>query len=221
MRLRKAGIFLSLGFALLFAASTASASSLCDGISGNLVLNCGFELAYTGGAGTVPTDWTGAQFTSFESVVMAPINSGNQSMRIANDQNQPGEPLFSGAAILSQTFVDNPGDHYSFSFYVANSSPTGTGQLFQAFWGKSSSPTSGPPVFTDSGTLGAFTLETFSVVGTGSDTITFTSYNTPAYYFLDDVSLVDTSSGAAPEPATMALLATGLLVMGLRRRITL
>jgi hypothetical protein len=50
------------------------------------------------------------------------------------------------------------------------------------------------------------TTNSVLVTGTGSDAITFTSYSSPAFYFLDDVSLVNTSLTSVPEPATLALL---------------
>jgi len=217
---RHRSLLLLAGCILLLTASTASANSLCEGISGNLVLNCGFDMGSTAvGGGQDPTDWTASQFTSFELIVTTPVNgTDSDSMRIANDQGQAGEPLFDGAAIMSQSFTDTPGQHYTFDFYVDNTSPNAAEEQFQAFWGPSSSPTSGTPIFVDTGSLpAAFTLESFTVTGTGSDTITFTSYNTPSFYYLADVSLVSTGVTATPEPGTFFLLGAGLALVILGR----
>jgi hypothetical protein len=218
MRLQRRLPFL-LGFSLFAAtAAMADAPSICDGISGNLVLNCGFELPYAGD-GSVPVDWTGAQFTDFEDVVTDPVNSGTYSMRIANDEFQGGEPLFNGAAILSQSFTDVSGENYTFAFYLYNGEPNGSEEQFQAFWGPSSNPTSVTPLFVDTGSApNSWVLQTFTVTGTGSDTITFTSYNTPSFYYLDDVSLVG-SGVSVPEPASFIPLALLVMVgIGILRR---
>ncbi len=218
MRLQRP-YFLAVGFSLLAVSPLlADPASICNATPGNLVLNCGFELPYAGD-GSVPTDWTGAQFTGFEDVVTNPVNSGTYSMRIANDEFQSGEPLFNGAAIMSQSFTDTPGEQYTFEFYLLNADPGGPDEQFQAFWGPSSSPTSGTPLFVDTNSApDSWVLHTFTVTGTGSNTITFTSYNSPSYYYLDDVILVGTGVVATPEPATEIPLALGLAGLYFLRR---
>jgi hypothetical protein len=213
---------LSFGLGLLLAASTASAASLCEGITGNLVLNCGFDMGSTpSGGGDDPTDWMASQFTSFEAIVNSPLNDGDtDTMRFSNYEFQGGEPLFNGAAIMSQSFTDTPGEQYAFEFYVYNGDPNAAEEQFQAFWGPLSSPTSGTPVFVDNGSLpNSFTPEMFTVTGTGSDTITFTAYNSPSYYYLADVSLVDTgvSVSGTPEPGTLLLMGAALAMAILGR----
>ena len=64
-------------------------------------------------------------------------------------------------------------------------------------------------------TNGVWTKYSFNVVGTGSDTISFSFTVSNWYSALDDVS-VDSS---APEPASMALLAGGLMVLAFRLRL--
>jgi hypothetical protein len=210
--MRNAGIFLLFGLLLTVVPSFAE-PSICNALAGNLVLNCGFELPYAGD-GNVPTDWNGSQFTGFEDVVDDPVNSGLQSMRIANDEFQSGEPLFNGAAIMSQSFTDTPGQTYTFDFYLYNADPNGPEEQFQAFWGPSSNPTSVTPLFVDTGSAPeSWVLESFVVTGTGSDTITFTSYNTPSYYYLDDVSLVSNAVSTVPEPSTLIPTMVGLIVV--------
>jgi hypothetical protein len=52
----------------------------------------------------------------------------------------------------------------------------------------------------------------FDVVGTGSDTLVFTSVNDPAYTYLDNVSL--TATTATPLPSTWTMLIAGFLGLG-------
>ena len=198
--------------ALLPAAAMAGPVSICNGISGNLIQNCGFE---TGGAGnTAPPDWTTSNFIGGDdAIVGSPVNSGSFSLQIANDEQF-------GAAVISQSFSDIAGATYQFTFFVFDAAGTNTSnQLFQAFWDS----TSGTPVFPNSGggsPASGFTEETFSENGTGSDSITFTSYNTPNFYYLDDVSVVETAgppTSSAPEPSSVMLLGIGALgLAGLR-----
>jgi hypothetical protein len=206
------------------ASAVASPASICDATAGNLVLNCGFELAPFG-AGVTPTDWTTSQWLDEEDIESGVLNSGNWALRIANDPGQGG-PLFDGAAILSQNFADTAGATYQFSFYLIDGDGSSTSDptdlQFNAYWDS----TSGTPVFTDNGggspALG-WTQESFSVTGTGSDTITFTSVNGPNWYYLDDVSVVETAGpSSTPEPASMFLMALGIaglaVFAGFRRK---
>lgn len=157
----------------------------------------------------MPPSWNTAQWNSEEQIVTSLVNSGSYALRIANDQGQGG-PLFSGAAILSQTFADTPGQTYNFSFYLLNgASGGGTGIQFQAFWDS----TAGTPLLdiTNSSTPTAWTKYSFNVAGTGSDTITFTSYNNPDWFYLDDVEVLGARPTAVPEPSSAMLFGLGLV----------
>jgi PEP-CTERM motif len=189
-------------------------ASLCDAATGNRITNCGFE----GGAvptTNVPNGWTVSQWNGEEQLVTSPINSGATGLRIANDIGQGG-PLFNGAAILSQSFTDTANEIYTFSFFLVDgdSSDKSADQQFQAFFDS----TAGTPLFVGDGNnvTGSYSQFSFSVTGTGSDSITFTSYNNPNWFFLDDVEVVDTGRSVGggpvvPEPSSLMLLGTGLL----------
>jgi len=166
-----------------FAISSFAAGSICDATPGNLVLNCGFE---TGDF----TSWTDTGNTGYTSVSTSStyVNSGTYGAQLG--------PVGSDG-ILSQTLSDSPGN-YTFSFWL--DSPGGTPNDFTAYW-------DGTPVSsqTNSGSF-PFTQYSFSVVGTGNDTISFGFRQDPSYWGLDDVAVV-----SSPEPRSMALLGTGLL----------
>lgn len=197
--------FLAAMFALLAAATvplSAGTLSPCDsGAFTNLVSNCGFE---TGDF----TDWiTGGNFQDTE-VVSGPFydyagaNSGTDYL-VMGAVGSDGS--------ISQSLATKSGTDYTFSFYFASvgDSPSD----FTASW-------DGTPVLslTDPNTGSTFTQFTYSVVGTGADTIQFSFRDDPAYTALDDIAV--TSSSSTPEPGTLALLFAGLggVIFTRRRR---
>jgi hypothetical protein len=127
---------------------------------------------------------------------------------------------------MAQSFTDIAGDDYTFSFYLLNGAGGVTPNVqVQAFWDS----TSGTPLLSLTNTTqpNPYTEYSFTVLGTGSDTITFSAYNDPAEFYLDDVSVVDAgpsvppTPSAVPEPSSLALLVTGILGSAgmIRRRL--
>jgi hypothetical protein len=123
---------------------------------------------------------------------------------------------------ISQNLATTIGQSYNLGFFVA-SLFEGTGDFlagnrtistaaldpagdFQAFWNGT--------LLLDlplaSQTITGFSQFSFTVQGTGSDTLLFRGYNLPSFYRLDDVSV---NAAAAPEPATWAVMGIGFAAL--------
>ena len=180
-------------FGLLMPSAALAGSSICDAASANLVKNCGYE---TGDL----THWTpNAAFQSepgFNHTTTNPVNSGLWALSIGNFDTQP-------LASLSQTFSDVLGQTYIASFFAFDG---GHGGDSNAFFEAAINGTQ--KVFLND-TVAAYTLFSFTFVGTGSDTITFSAQTDPSEWFLDDV--VVRGSSATPEPSSLLLFGTSLL----------
>jgi uncharacterized protein DUF642/PEP-CTERM motif-containing protein len=114
---------------------------------------------------------------------------------------------------LSQTLTTTPGAHYTFSFWMASVGDDPSD--FSASWDNNT-------LFSvsDPNTGAVWTQYTFSTTGTGSDTITFSFRDDPAWMALDNISVVQ-SGPATPEPSSLLLLGSGLLTVGgvIRRKL--
>lgn len=158
-----------------------------------LIVNGGFETGdFTG--------WT-INDVSFSMYVdsLNPVHSGTYSAQIAGFDFGPDT--------LSQTVATVAGQSYALDFWFWQD--TGTPNGFIVDW-------NGTVIYseTDYTTAPEFREFQFNVVGTGNDTLTFTTYNNPAFAYIDDVSLV--GPAAVPEPSSLALLSLGGIGLGLR-----
>lgn len=184
--------------------SFAFSPSICDADSGNLVLNCGFELD-TGFQDL--EDWTvsGGSPTAFLSTT--PVNSGNFAATFTSNV---------GDAYLSQTLSTVAGDSYTFSFYL---DVVGGETLMQADW----NGTTELDLTSTSTIASGYQLYSYDVTATSSSTvIQFGGLDPVGYNYLDDVEVNLIPSGAAiPEPSTIPVLAVSLILMGIvvRRKL--
>jgi PEP-CTERM motif len=174
--------------------------SICDSVAGNLVQNCGFE---TGNF----TNWTLGANTSDQFVsggVIANSGSYGAAMGAVVDN-------FAAGNSVSQLLSTVAGDTYNLDYHVEN---TGGGiNGFEALWNGSVIAAS---VITNSGAFG-YTEYYFTglLASSSSTSLEFDAYQQPAFYGLDDVSVV------TPEPSSILLMGSGLLTLGswVRRRI--
>ncbi len=183
------------GASVLFAAKSnptppnyTDPPSVCGGIAGNLVANCGFETGdFTG--------WT-------------VVDATNNTFVASNFDTGPNSGTYFAAlgavgadGTVSQALTTVAGQSYTFSFFLA--SDGGLPNDFTAQWDGTSllSLTSTP--------AGPYVPYTFTVTGTGSDTINFLERNDPSWWGLDDISV----AAATPEPSSLigSFLLLGLL----------
>lgn len=208
---------------LALGAGSLSAGSLFGPTQGscgtnpfNLVSNCGFE--------------TG-DFTSWNviapSVVYTTVNAGTDTYGAHSGTYEVATGEFTlNPGDINQSFTTVTGDLYSVSFYLANDGTaggTGPGDnaSFAASFGTAQPGFSTGPAENPFG----WTSESFLAFATGTtSTLDFASSNDPNFWYLDDVSVVNLSdpqlppSSSVPEPATLLMLGSGLIVVARRLR---
>jgi hypothetical protein len=180
----------------------ADGVSICDGAGGNLVANCGFENgAFTGW--TVSNPDGGDVNTLVEANSFSPPG-GNSGLFYALLGDNLTDPT-----TISQTFSDVSGSTLTFSFYLATDGYPG--EVFQAEF-------DGNLLYSlPSGPAQSYTLYSYTVTGTGSDTISFIEQdvNPTGNLGLDDVTVVDPVP--TPEPSSLIFVAGAFATMALKR----
>jgi hypothetical protein len=119
----------------------------------------------------------------------------------------------SGTGSLSQVLSTVAGETYTLSYYLASSGDQNTS--FSTLW---NGQTLSGSALTNPNSFGSYTLFSFLVTGTGSDTLTFRATDVPSYMALDDVSITPNGTGAVPEPGTWAMMLVGFAGIGLALR---
>ena len=182
-------------------------SSICAGITPNLVTNCGFE---TGDF----TSWTigGNSLNpggNYYGVDAFDANSGNFGAYMSQDFIDAS----TAPVTLSQTLTTTVGKAYAVTFWLEqDTAPTvGYTHLFSATWAGTTTILSLTPTVAIPGPVGVFTKYTLEETATStSTTLTFTFENDDNYWSFDDVSVTP-----APEPSTGLLggIALGMVLL--------
>lgn len=107
---------------------------------------------------------------------------------------------------LSQTFSDTASHTLKISYWIDSDGQTPN--FLEADY--NATPLDS---HTNFGTTG-YTEYSFTVIGTGSDTLTFRAYDNPSYIALDDVSVTDITVPAVPESSTWAMMLMGFAGLG-------
>jgi hypothetical protein len=180
--------------------------------SAGLVVNGGFETGdYTG--------WTESGNTPSFSVYVRAAGTfplpGDIGVTPHGGKFDSSMGPFGSPGFLSQILATSPGQTYTLSYWLQNSSPNAP-SLFDTYWGG--------VLISDINPLPAqpYTLAQFTVTATSASTeLKFGFQQNPSQMHLDDVSVVPSVAAAVPEPTSLTLVALGalgLLGCKLRRR---
>ena len=187
-------------------------SSLCTGISPDLVTNCGFETGdFTGWTiGGNKLDPLGTYY----GVDAFDANSGNFGAYVSQDFIDGGTT----PVTLSQTLTTTAGTAYTVSFWLEQDAAPilGYTHLFSAAWGGTTFLSVAPTVALP-GTVGSFAKYSFTETATGTSTVlAFAFENDDSFWSFDDVSV----SAAVPEPSTGLLggMALGVVLFMVARQ---
>ena len=165
----------------------------------NLVTDPGFESCTTFGQSPLP-GWSATATFAF-----CDMNPHTGSWNASLDT-----PI--GLSVtLSQSIPTTPGDSYDFSFWLSGDLPPSPNAFTASFGTDQVLNLVNPASF-------PYTFENFTAAASGTTTtIAFTGFtNGAGGWNVDDVSV--TAVAAVPEPASLALLVTGLLSLAAIRR---
>lgn len=185
----------------------ARASDYCDSVSGNLVVNCGFETGDFTGWSLSGNDVPGELNNLYGVEGTDPVdgispNSGSYQAFVAD--------LDSNATTLSQSLTTVAGDEYSISFFLAQDTPP------TSSYGNELSVSFDGNVLASLSDIGVEGYTRYSFTGVTSDNSTdlsLTLGNSLGEFLLDDVTVV-----YSPEPSTWTMLLGGVALPFMLRR---
>jgi len=180
--------------------SAIAIPSICDGIAGNIVANCGFE------TGTFAS-WTQSGNTGFAGVSGGGVeNSGDFGAFFG--------PVGS-LGFITQNLPTTAGGTYDLEFWLRNLNGNPTNR-FQASW-------DGVIIFSfDNAPASPYTMYTVAglTASSASTPLQFGFRHDPSFWYFDDVSVVGAAAAAVPGPSSLLLIGSGLAGLAIlwRRR---
>jgi hypothetical protein len=176
-----------LAFWLAMGAALLTGTAASQQATADIIINGGFEegnfSGWTASSGTVAT----TNFDGFKP------HAGDFFAAIGSAHS---------LGTLSQTIGDTSGQSYTLSMFLG--SDGGTPNEFRVDWNNTTfyDRTNLPDT---RGNNNQYDLLTFTVLGTGTDTLTIYSRNDPGFLALDDVSLTPAPPDPTPVPSTLVM----------------